>query len=106
MYLRNAFNLDLNREKKRLHLQFETRAVNAADPKAEASAPFPVTFTVRANKTLLWSKHVNAGPRWQAYDETVDLSKSDSLSLILAAHMGEAEGDVQIRNLRLVDTIW
>ena len=103
VYLRNAFNLDLNQERKPMRLLFEARTVPAGGEKTTASAPFPITFIVRDSKTLLWSERVQAGPTWEKFDRKIQLKKSDLLNVIAAAHLGESVGAVEIKNLRVVD---
>jgi hypothetical protein len=100
VYLRNAFNLDLNQERRPLRLTFEARA---GDGSAGDVSPFPMTFTVRDTNTLLWSERMLAEPTWKSYDRKISLKKSALLNVIMAIHLGEKTGAVQIRNVRVVE---
>jgi hypothetical protein len=99
VYLRNAFNLDLNQERRPLRLTFEARAGDGN----EGSEPFPMTFTVRDTSTLLWSERILAEPTWKSYERKISLKKSALLNVIMAIHLGEKTGAMQIRNLRVVE---
>jgi hypothetical protein len=97
VYLRNAMNLDLNQGRKPLHLTFEARTA------APGTSAFPLTFTVRDSQTLLWSDRVVADPSWKRYEKTITLKPGSLLNVILAIHLGEKTGAVQIRNLQVTD---
>jgi hypothetical protein len=97
VYLRNAMNLDLNQGKKPLRLTFEARTV------APGSPAFPMTFTVRDSQTLLWSERITADSSWKKYDKKITLKPDSLLNVILAVHLGEKTGAVQIRNLQVTD---
>lgn len=97
VYLRNAMNLDLNQGRKPLRLTFEARTANPNE------AEFPLTFTVRDSHTLLWSDRVVAGSSWKQYEKKITLKPDSLLNVILAVHLGEKTGSVQIRNLQVVD---
>jgi hypothetical protein len=97
VYLRNAMNLDLNKDRKPLLLTFEARTV---DPKTPA---FPLTFTVRDAQTLLWSERVMTEPDWKQYEKKITLKPGSLLNVIMAIHLGEKTGTVQIRNLQVKD---
>ena len=97
VYLRNAMNLDLNQERKPLRLTFEARTVGTGTPE------FPLTFTVRDSQTLLWSDRVMASPSWKQYEKKITLKPDSLLNVILAIHLGEKTGAVQIRNLQVKD---
>ena len=97
VYLRNAMNLDLNQGRKPLRLTFEARTIGTGAP------AFPLTFTVRDSQTLLWSDRVVAGPDWKQYEKKITLKPDSLLNVILAIHLGEKTGTVQIRNLQVND---
>jgi hypothetical protein len=97
VYLRNAMNLDLNQGRKPLRLTFEARTV------APGSPAFPMTFTVRDSQTLLWSERITADSSWKKYDKQITLKPDSLLNVILAIHLGEKTGAVQIRNLQVTD---
>lgn len=100
VYLRNALNLDLNRDRKPMRLTFEGRAGADSDSNAP---PFPVTFIVRDSKTLLWSDRLVLSPSWKQYDVKIQLKQSNLLNVIMAIHLGEKVGTVQLRNLHVVN---
>jgi len=100
VYLRNAVNLDLNQDRHPIKLIFDARSGNGITPTKE---PFPLTVTVRDTNELLYGKRVSVGPEWKTYTETIKLKKSALLNLILAVHLGEKTGAVQLRNVRVVD---
>ncbi|MES2465275.1 MAG: hypothetical protein V4671_32315 [Armatimonadota bacterium] len=97
IYLRNAMNLDLNQGKKPLRLTFEARTA------APSAAAFPLTFTIRDSQTLLWSDRMTADTSWKSYEKTINLKPGSLLNVILAIHLGEKAGTLQIRNLQVTD---
>ena len=97
VYLRNAMNLDMKPDKKPLHLSFDARSID------KGAAPFPLTFTVRDSQTLLWSQRITVGSNWKHYEEKISFTKGSLLNVILAVHLGEKTGAVQVRNLQVVD---
>jgi hypothetical protein len=102
VYLRNAINLDLNQERRPMRLVFEARS-GEDTPTAAAASAFPITFTVRDARTLLWSDRLEIGPAWQKYERPVKLKQSELLNVVMAMHLGERAGTVQVKNLRVVD---
>ncbi|HVK03433.1 MAG TPA: hypothetical protein VM490_08155 [Armatimonadaceae bacterium] len=105
VYLRNALNLDLNPSRKPLRLTFEARS--GADGDA-GSPPFPLTVTVREGKTSgndvpLWSQKISVDPKWTTHAVRIDVKQSSLLNVIMAIHLGEKPGTVQIKNLRVID---
>ncbi len=97
VYLRNAMNLDLNQGRKPLRLTFEARTL------APGTSAFPLTFTVRDSQTLLWSERVVTDSSWKKYDKKITLKPDSLLNVILAVHLGEKTGTIQIRKLQVTD---
>ncbi len=105
VYLRNAINLDVNQERRPMQLVFEARS---GEEGSSDAAPFPVTFTLRDgrvadNTSPLWSKRVEVGPSWQPYTCKIEVKQSALLNVVLAGHLGEKTGTLQIRKMRVID---